>query len=261
MIITIDDDNFITNKEDYVGSHVIGEKKLLALTSDSRWFNVCEMLREQSNLPFYHRGYSLEKRWIKAKHTTKVKKGNVVVNAGLWLGAPDIDALTWLDLPIETTGFKKKYPRGIALDIGTWSPFNSQNTALAREVIPAYFLSPHIGRYDDIWASYFVKKITDTLGHYIHFGLPLVEQKRNAHNYFIDFDKERLGMELTPGLTRGLIDLKLKGDNYHDCFGEIIEWLEENKVDIFATKSNSYLKNINKMIEGMSIWHNIYSKL
>ena len=35
---------------------------------------------------------------------------------------------------------------------GTWCPFNSQNTALHRNLIPAYVLSPLIGRMDDIWA-------------------------------------------------------------------------------------------------------------
>jgi hypothetical protein len=38
---------------------------------------------------------------------------------------------------------------------GTWCPFNSQNTALHRDLIPAYVLSPLIGRMDDIWARYF----------------------------------------------------------------------------------------------------------
>jgi hypothetical protein len=37
---------------------------------------------------------------------------------------------------------------------GTWCPFNSQNTALHRDLIPAYVLSPLIGRMDDIWARY-----------------------------------------------------------------------------------------------------------
>jgi hypothetical protein len=37
---------------------------------------------------------------------------------------------------------------------GTWCPFNSQNTALHRDLIPAYVLSPLIGRMDDIWARH-----------------------------------------------------------------------------------------------------------
>jgi hypothetical protein len=34
------------------------------------------------------------------------------------------------------------------------SPFNSQNTFLAREVIPHYAVLPHVGRMDDIWGGY-----------------------------------------------------------------------------------------------------------
>jgi hypothetical protein len=37
---------------------------------------------------------------------------------------------------------------------GTWCPFNSQNTAFHRDLIPAYVLSPLIGRMDDIWARH-----------------------------------------------------------------------------------------------------------
>ena len=47
---------------------------------------------------------------------------------------------------------------------GARGPFNSQNTILARAVLPAYFLSPNVGRYDDIFASFMVKRIADHLG-------------------------------------------------------------------------------------------------
>ena len=46
---------------------------------------------------------------------------------------------------------------------GTWSPFNSQNTALSAKIIPAYPLSPKVGRYDDIWASYVIYRIAGPL--------------------------------------------------------------------------------------------------
>ncbi len=37
------------------------------------------------------------------------------------------------------------------------SPFNSQNTFLAGDVLEDYFLYPHVGRMDDIWAAYYVQ--------------------------------------------------------------------------------------------------------
>jgi len=251
VIITIDDDNFVLRDQDFIGKHsIVGkEKEFISLSSSSGWYNVCEMLEEERGLPFYARGFPLSKRWQEQKVTVKKKKGKIVVNAGLWLEAPDIDALTWLDLPIKVKRFSSKYYNGVGLDIGTWSPFNSQNTALAREVIPAYFLSPYIGRYDDIWASYVVKKITDHLGHFIHFGLPLVRQERNPHNYFVDFDKERFGMEVTDEFLNNLDLVRLTGRDYSECFEEIKIFLKQNK------KGE---QPFNNLINGIEIWNKIH---
>lgn len=58
-----------------------------------------------------------------------------------------------------------------------------------------------VGRYDDIWPSYVVEAIANHLGQLISFGPPVVYQERNPHNYFVDFDNERMGMQLS---VRGL---------------------------------------------------------
>ena len=49
--------------------------------------------------------------------------------------------------------FKEEY---FPFTTPNFSPFN-QNTFLSRNVIPDYFLFPHIGRMDDIWASYYLE--------------------------------------------------------------------------------------------------------
>ena len=86
------------------------------------------------------------------------------MNAGFWLDNPDIDALTRMERQPVVRGYKAHWPGNIALHPGTWSPFNSQNTALMRALLPAYFLSPYIGRYDDIWASYVIARIAQHTG-------------------------------------------------------------------------------------------------
>lgn len=253
VIITIDDDNFVIEDQDFVGYHsIVGkEKEFISLKSSLGWFNVCQMLEEEKGLPFYFRGFPLSKRWLPNEVKREKKKGKIVVNVGLWLGDPDIDALTRIVLPIKVKQFSEKYAEGIGLDIGTWSPFDSQNTALAREVIPAYFLSPYIGRYDDIWASYILKRIADHLGHYIHFGFPLVRQKRNVHNLWNDFDKERFGMEMSDQFINRLKELRLTGQNYADCFSEITEGLDR------VFRANVAM---NDFIAGLKIWRDIFKK-
>lgn len=259
VIITIDDDNHVVPGDDYFGRQkIVGTEQALQLVSSSNnWYNICELLEEEHNLPFYPRGWPIHKRWVPTETSVSQQIGKVVVNAGLWLEAPDIDAVTWLDLPIRTTAYRPTYPDGIALAHNTWAPFNSQNTALAAEVLPAYFLSPFIGRYDDIWASYILKKIASHIGHYIHFGPPIVRQQRNPHNYFRDFDLERLGLETTDQFVDALISLKLRGRNYADCFVEIVDWLKQSKGELWRSVAPNEQANIERMLEGMKLWHEV----
>jgi len=235
-IVTIDDDNYMLNRK-YLKEHKLGKRKICTVSSDTGWFNVCKGLIDKKRRTFYHRGFPLEKRTDEMYILSQPEKKNVVVNAGLWLGDPDIDAMTrlyYLADPIDA----RQYPNpDIALEIGTWSPFNSQNTALHRDIIPAYFLHPYIGRYDDIWASYVVKKIADHLGDYIAFGRPLVDQKRNVHNYWKDLDKER-DMERNTDFINQLQDISLEGADYFTCYKEIAEKLQ----------------GFDEYVKGMKIW-------
>jgi len=253
QIITIDDDNFFVS-DDFVMHHSVGQSKdIEILSTKSGWLNVCNFLTEKYNRPFYHRGYPLEQRFADEEPTTARVNGNVVVNAGFWFGDPDIDALTriyYFNKPIEAVA----YERGghFALAHGTWSPFNSQNTSLAREIIPAYFLSPYIGRYDDIWAAYVIKRISDHLGDYITFGDPVVKQERNVHNYWKDLAQEDKGMMLTTPFVEMLKAIPLSGTTYSGCFKEISDGFKQKIAE--AKISDEHRMFLQKYQEGMEVW-------
>jgi len=260
VIITIDDDNFVLEEQDFVGWHRgAGQTRpTVCVQSDTGWFNVCEMLEEEKGRQFYHRGFPWHKRWQESRVVREKRTGRVVVNAGLWLGAPDVDAVTWLDSPLKATGFKKGYEEGVTLMPGTWSPFNSQNTALAREVVPAYFLSPYLGRYDDVWASYIVRRIADHLGDYVRFGFPLVRQVRNSHNYLVDFDRERLGLELTEDFVEGLRQFALHGSTYAECYGEVVEYVAGFvKNNEKVRRQGDFGRAVGQLVQGMKIWQGV----
>lgn len=262
-IITIDDDNWMLN-HDFVRLHnIVGQRpELPAFETSSGWFNVCSLLEEAHGTPFYHRGYPREERWNEASVFSSVAPvtRRVSVNAGLWLDDPDIDAMTRLERPIVVRGMKEGAPARFSLQPGTWSPFNSQNTALMRDVIPAYFLSPYVGRYDDIWPSYLVVRIAEHLGDVISYGLPLLRQKRNEHVLWKDLDNERVGMLLTGQLCSILRGIELKGTTYHDCYGELVRelpraWQPEAKwTDAMKAAREGW-------IEGMTVWHGVFEKL
>ena len=263
VLITIDDDNLIMN-QDFVGIHGIAgsQLELPTVESSSGWFNVCSLLEESNGTAFYHRGFPVAQRWRESEAFQSVSPAcrMVAVNAGFWLDDPDIDALARLNRQIVVRGLRETSPDTLALQPGTWSPFNSQNTALMRDVIPAYFLSPWIGRYDDIWASYIVNRIAGHLGHAIAFGHPLVRQKRNEHDLWKDLDAERNGMVLTDSFCDALRSIALKGDNYHACLYEIAMGLEDRWLP--AERWTDSMKDWRiELLEGLRIWHEVFDDL
>jgi hypothetical protein len=263
VAITIDDDNFVSN-QDFVGLHgVAGTSREMAVyASTSGWLNVCGFLESDGGAPFYHRGYPRKIRWTESEHfvTTQRARRRVAVNAGFWLDNPDIDAVTRMERQPVVRGFQSSWTGNIALEPGTWSPFNSQNTALMRDVIPAYFLSPYIGRYDDIWASYIVNRIAQHLGDVISFGEPLVRQKRNPHDLWRDLDAERNGMILTDDFCAALRSIPLKGETYHQCFGEIADTLPLAWAD-GGEWTDSQREWRTRLMEGMRLWHLAFEEI
>lgn len=215
IVVTIDDDNYLSQR-DYLGGHThLGDRaELPSVASRSGWWNVCEMLEEEHGIAFYHRGHPLSARWQDDGVTRGTLQARAVVNAGLWLDEPDVDAVTRLCRPLKAVARSDAFAEHVACAVGTWAPFNSQNTALLRELMPVYLLFPHVGRYDDVWASYIVRYVADALGDVVTYGAPVVRQDRNAHDYLEDLDAERLGMEYTDALIDALKAAPLNARDY-----------------------------------------------
>lgn len=227
IIVTIDDDNFMF-ESDYLESHGVLNDQIITETVETStgWYNICRRL--QSSQEFYPRGYSLRERGVSSRITSSLRPQNAVVNAGLWIGDPDIDAVTRLAINPSVANAVTT-PFTLAKDI--YSPFNSQNTALHRSVLPAYCMVSGVGRYDDIISSFFVKKIADHLGDAVRFGKPIVQQTRNAHDLWRDLDDERLGMQLTDRLVNWLRTISLAGDSYSSGICSLISLLRKDLVN------------------------------
>jgi hypothetical protein len=263
VIITIDDDNFVMG-QDFVGVHgLVGQRReLTAYGSTSGWFNVCSFLDVDEGVSFYHRGYPQKVRWTEQSHFVSScrRTRRIAVNAGLWLDNPDIDALTRMERQPVVRSVRLPGGENFTLQPGTWSPFNSQNTAIMRDAVPAYFLSPYIGRYDDIWAGYVIDRIAEHLGDAIAFGGPLVRQDRNPHNLWKDLDVERNGMILTDDFCAALRSISLAGATYHECFSEVVEGLRCGW-KIGSDWSESQKEWRAKLLEGMGIWHDVFEQV
>lgn len=270
VIIQLDDDNFSAGDDWIKYFGLIGQSpELDSVDSSSGWYNVCELLDIEPKRVIYHRGYPHKKRWIEEKYTwSKVNGKRVVVNAGLWKMTPDVDGLTHLDGPVKSKGFINENQAQVALGNGTYCPFNTQNTAFHRDLLPVLYClimgkkvsDIYVERYDDIWLSYFVKKIADHMNDIIVYGKPFASHDRNVHNLVYDMRNEADGILITNKLVDSLNNIKLTGSNYLDCYFELIAGLNnEIKTDTAYTENEkNYLLDLTN---GMKIWADTCKKV
>ena len=251
--IMLDDDNLSISDQDFVGRHnAVGTAvDLPVYSSNSRWYNVCKALQESSGVEFYARGYPPAQRWNDGDTSLDQYTCRVAVNGGLWVNDPDIDALTRLERPLKTSGMHQGWPKAFALALGTWSPWNCQNTAISRAALPSYFLSPFTGRHLDIWASYITTRCAEAMGQVISFGEPLAFHDRSPHNLYKDLEQELSWIQATDEFVRVLRESDIGGGSYSECLGSVIDALEDGW--------NHSVKE--KYLEGLRIWNDIFVRL
>jgi hypothetical protein len=266
VIVSIDDDNFL-DQPNYLAHHAqVGEvREIACVRSDSGWFNVCSLLATDPPRKFYHRGFPVSKRWRDSQAAFETRRGRIAVNAGLWLGDPDVNAAERMSEPFRITAYRGPAPH-VGLAKNTWSPFNSQNTAFIRDLLPFLFLitvpGSEIGgyrarasdfRYDDIWMSYFAKLAIDKMGDIVTFGEPIVRHERNAHDLLSDLDRELVPMFLTEVLTQVLSEIKLESTTYVGLHAELVKKLREalRRDSRIGDREQAYFKQV---FDGMTAW-------
>lgn len=141
-----------------------------------------------TNYPhLWHRGFPIQ--LLRQRDYSRKEPAIVVadIQADFWNGDPDVDAVCRMEHGPECDFDPACFPMASSKP----APFNSQNTFLSAKVLRHYFLFPHIGRMDDIWASYYVQ----ALGFKAVFNQASVYQERNVHNLTNDMRQEYLGYE------------------------------------------------------------------
>lgn len=255
-VISIDDDNFLVPGSDFVGEHITGlgvQASQKIVNTDTGWFNCVAMM--QTNFgTVYPRGFALGKRWREEnwKFSDAIRKP--VVNAGLWTGDPDIDALTRIYFPVEARlPLSHDY---LTLAKDCWCPINTQNTAFHRGaaavsfvVVMGYELAGlKVARYDDIWMSWFLRAIMDHFGDAVRYGKPVVQQNRNQHNLFRDLREELPAMELNEAIIEVCRSATLAGETYIECYRELAAQLEH------AFASHAQAAFFRHLAEQMDTW-------
>jgi len=133
----------------------------------------------------YARGFPYEMRDPDLPTTRSTVSGTGKLNVGLWSGVLDLNGVDKLavDPPTEPGAGGES----ITAALGNL-PVCGMNTAIARDVIPAFFFLPdvflrgwQISRHDDIWGGYIAKKLMDLRGDLVTFGAPVVEHTKQTN--------------------------------------------------------------------------------
>ena len=243
VLISIDDDNYCRADSDFIGSHHVVGQSLNSLQAHvyadgAAWFNICQLLECQVQDPVYARGYPYAARKHEAQASTRALPASageqlVAINAGLWLDDPDVDAITRL---AQRPRMRAARQQAFILGPATWSPINTQNTALMRAALPAYYYvrmgfplqGMRIDRFGDILSGYFVQKCAKHLGQVLRLGGPVADHRRSHHNLFKDLYHELAGIVLVEELLPWLQELALEGRDYPSSYAALADALSAN---------------------------------
>jgi len=256
VIISIDDDNYAIVDEDFFGAHaIVGQTATLtSVAASNGWFNPCALLEFEPKVQVYSRGYPFGKRWTDDVRFGR-SSGRVAVSMGLWTGDPDVDAVARLAIPVRSVGLKSR--QAFLLE-NSYMPINSQNTAVHREAMPAFYFVLQgvkldgltMDRYGDIWAGFFLNKVVAHMGDKIAVGPPLVNHTRNRHDLLRDLQNELWGMIITEHLVSHLEAVPLNSRTYAEAYAEIAESMK--RIDLHPHPAvHNYLVDLSR---AMQIW-------
>ena len=217
IVATVDDDNIPYDNwgtDLYIGKEVevdyYTNKELLVFDPLS--------VTNQSNL--WHRGFPIDLLHLKNSVEYKGKKKiTPLIQADLWDGDPDIDAMCRLSFkPIV------KFNTTAPFAAAEISPFNSQNTFIHRDALKHYAVWPYVGRMDDIWGGYYTQKMIGD--DKLIYNRASVYQDRNVQDLITNLEKEVIGYRHTldfttdPNTTDDYIPTKTKEflDIYFNSF-------------------------------------------
>jgi hypothetical protein len=192
IVATVDDDNI---PYDNWGTDLyIGKEVEVDYWRSS--YHVFDPLSVTNYPQLWHRGYPID--YLKRKNNSEYlgkKKVIPLIQADLWDGDPDIDAMCRLT-------FKPICKFNITAPFASEniSPFNSQNTFIARAALRYYAVWPYVGRMDDIWGGYYTQRMIGA--DRLIYNRASVYQDRNVQDLITNLEKEIIGYRNTLDFTK-----------------------------------------------------------
>jgi hypothetical protein len=217
IVATVDDDNI---PYDNWGTDLYVDKEVEVDYYTNKELLVFDPLSVTNQSNLWHRGFPIDllpyKNLIEYKGKKKITP---LIQADLWDGDPDIDAMCRLSFkPIV------KFDTTSPFAAAEISPFNSQNTFIHRDALKHYAVWPYVGRMDDIWGGYYAQKMIGA--DKLIYNRASVYQDRNVQDLITNLEKEIIGYRHTldftkfPNTTSNYIPAKTKEflDIYFNSF-------------------------------------------
>lgn len=144
----------------------------------------------------WHRGYPLECLHKRGNYRSDPlqRYHNILVQADLWDGYPDVDAMCRLTNSDPVCRLRSEDLLSFPFAVDALTVFNSQNTFFHRDAFPDYCVLAHVDRMDDIWGGLIFQIKRRQLNEpVVAFGAPSVYQLRNPHDHVRDLERETVG--------------------------------------------------------------------
>ena len=194
IIAVVDDDNI--PYENWGKNLLIGKESNIKIYDSET--NVFDPIGATNYKHLWHRGFPIQYLRYRNYNNYFEQVISPDIQADFWNGDPDIDAICRMEHAPECNFDSSDFP----FSSTKFAPFNSQNTFLSKKCLKDYFLFPHIGRMDDIWASYYLQ----SKGYKVLFNSASVYQERNPHDLTKDMKNEYLGYENNVTLIKELME-------------------------------------------------------
>jgi len=185
VIVDTDDDNIPLSDWSFPAFEGV-----FPVTGQGRGFvNVYRFFSDQNVWP---RGFPLSRVLDPESFPDAIPLTRKRITVGVWQGLvdgePDVDAVFRLTAA-RPVMFSDREP--IVLERGCVSPFNSQNTAICRELFPLLYLPAYVTfRFTDILRGLVAQPIMWQAGFRVGFTRATVVQRRNDHDSMADFESE-----------------------------------------------------------------------
>jgi hypothetical protein len=219
----------------------VREKHTQALIADkTEWLNVYSHFSTENIWP---RGFLLNRITnpdSMPRYNGTLHALDAPIQQGLANISPDVDAI-WRLTQDREFYFEEK--PSIALQEGTWCPFNTQSTWWWKEAFPLMYLPSFCSfRMTDIWKSFVAQRCLWEMDYKMVFHAAEVNQNRNIHNLMKDFEAEIPGYNQNEKLTSLLEESKLHSGKENALRNLVVCYENLVKADIFPREEMRLVK-------------------